>query len=231
MATVFKGMKAADRHGVIRALLFDLDNTLYAYEACNTAGKRALKYYLQRQLQISGRDFEKFFMTARQQVHHDLPHQAAAHSRLLYIQKILEVCEPRSLQLQLWQRAHTVFWQAYFKKMRLRPGLRQLLRQARQRGYQIAIVTNLTTDIQIKKIQRLGIARYIDVIVTSEEVGKEKPHPAMVRRALRKLHCRSAAALMIGDDDHDRQVAQRCGITFYQLNNTTSVRRLAQRLF
>lgn len=62
------------------------------------------------------------------------------------------------------------------------------------------LVTNLTTAIQLRKIQKFGLAGLIDFLVTSEEAGKEKPAPLIFRLALRKAGCAARDVLTVGDD-------------------------------
>lgn len=214
----------------LQALLFDLDNTLYAYEPCNQAGIKALRSFLCRKLTLTPNHFNALYTQARAHVHQTLHGQAVSHSRLLYIKTVCEIVQPGITDSTVWQQGEHVFWQAYFGKMKLRPGIRNLLRQASRHGYKIAMITDLTTTVQISKIRLLSLEPYINVVVTSEEVGKEKPHPAMVKRALRLLHCQASTALIIGDDARDQTVAKRCRIPFYKLSTDHAVAGLAKLL-
>jgi putative hydrolase of the HAD superfamily len=61
----------------------------------------------------------------------------------------------------------------------------------------------LTAHIQHRKIKRLGIADYVEVMVTSEEAGQEKPSPVAFEMILKKLSekadIKPEQVLMIGD--------------------------------
>jgi putative hydrolase of the HAD superfamily len=46
----------------------------------------------------------------------------------------------------------------------------------------------------------LGLDMYVDFVVTSEEVGLDKPHSAMFSTALTKLNLKNEEVIMIGDD-------------------------------
>ena len=74
---------------------------------------------------------------------------------------------------------------------------------ARKFGYQIAIVSN-TSQSDAAEVGRaltgLGMMKFVDKIVTSVDVGHEKPHPAMFLRALELLDCKAHEVVMIGDD-------------------------------
>jgi putative hydrolase of the HAD superfamily len=76
------------------------------------------------------------------------------------------------------------------------------------------IVTDMTTHIQIRKIARLGIAPYITHLVTSEEVGAEKPNRRMFETAVGKLGVEIERCLMLGDSlTKDVEGARAAGMT------------------
>jgi putative hydrolase of the HAD superfamily len=51
----------------------------------------------------------------------------------------------------------------------------------------------------VQKLKRLGVSRYVDFLVTSEAVGREKPNSAMFRAALKRAGCKAHEAIMVGD--------------------------------
>lgn len=214
-----------------KALIFDLDHTFYDYPSCNSAGQAALFVFLSKRLKVSRRRVTILFNQARQRIHTQLPTQAASHSRLLYSQDTIETirgCTDVRLTLQ----AEAIFWKAYLAKMRLRPGTRQLLRQARRQGLRIVVASDLTTAIQLRKLLRLHLAQYIDYVVTSEEVGIEKPDPTMLQVAVKKCGCRTNEVVYIGDSiSRDGIAARRLGIPFHLVDSNHAMQRLARDLF
>ena len=73
------------------AVLFDTDNTLYAYDAPHKAGMIAVKSKVMGVFSISDEDFEKSFKLARKDVKKTIDGTAASHSRLLYMQRMMEI--------------------------------------------------------------------------------------------------------------------------------------------
>lgn len=216
---------------MLKALIFDLDHTLYDYPVCNQTGQTALFAFFRERLAISERRVQRLFQEAREHIHHTIPTQAASHSRLLYSQYVIEAVLKRT-DPALTLQAEQIFWRAYLSTMKLRPGLRQLLQQAHTQGLQIAIASDLTTAIQLRKLQRLRITPYIDYVVTSEEVGHEKPHPAMLQRALAKLQCRADEVIYIGDSlTRDRVVARHLRLPFRLVATNQAVEKLSNELF
>ena len=65
---------------------------------------------------------------------------------------------------------------------------------------QTAIVTDLTSQIQFRKIIFFGLEDLFDFIVTSEESGFDKPNKASFRLAIEKLEVPPSKCWMIGDN-------------------------------
>ena len=63
----------------------------------------------------------------------------------------------------------------------------------------ICLATDLTADIQYRKIKKLKLHNYCNSVVTSEEAGREKPHPYMFMLSLQKLGLKASEVCVIGD--------------------------------
>jgi hypothetical protein len=83
-------------------------------------------------------------------------------------------------------------------------------------GIKIGILTDYETEYQIKKLEKLELLSFVDHIVTSEEVGIEKPSVQMFQTISRKLEEHSDEVIMIGDHFmKDVQGAINAGIFAY----------------
>jgi putative hydrolase of the HAD superfamily len=66
--------------------------------------------------------------------------------------------------------------------------------------YRFGVVTNFDdTGTAYDILRRHGIASLVEAVIVSEAVGLRKPHPALVRAALRGLGLRSDEVLFVGD--------------------------------
>jgi len=91
-------------------------------------------------------------------------------------------------------------------------GACELLALISQRA-SIAVVTNNTTAEQTEKLARFGLAPYVRALVTSADVGVAKPARAMFDTALARLECAANEAVMVGDSlEHDIRGALDAGI-------------------
>ena len=66
--------------------------------------------------------------------------------------------------------------------------------------YEMHIITNGFEEVQIKKIEKSGIKKYFDKIITSESVGVKKPNPKIFDYALQSANAKAEHSIMIGDN-------------------------------
>ena len=187
-------------------MVFDLDDTLYEYDVCDAAGRRALFKFASEELGVKSPAFEEAFSKARLNVKERLGPTASSHSRLLYCHETLELIGLRSepnVALVMEQE----YWRNYLLAMELRPGVLDLLQTLRYNDVITAVVTDLTAQIQFRKLYHLDIAKYIDHVVCSEETAQEKaslqPFRLLASRvASEALDC----VWFVGDRDFDAPV-------------------------
>ncbi len=79
--------------------------------------------------------------------------------------------------------------------------------------YQMHIITNGFHEVQHHKLEKSGIAKYFNEIITSESVGFQKPHPAIFEYAIKKVNTTPQESIMIGDNwEADIMGAHQCGM-------------------
>jgi putative hydrolase of the HAD superfamily len=84
---------------------------------------------------------------------------------------------------------------------------------ALQPRVRIGVVSNNLLEEQQGKIRYCGFEPYVDALVVSEVVGSAKPDPAIFAHALAALDCRPDDAVMIGDSwAADVEGAEAAGI-------------------
>ncbi|MDO8772569.1 MAG: HAD family hydrolase [Burkholderiaceae bacterium] len=181
------------------AILFDTDNTLYPYDPAHEAAQRAVRDKVVSTFSIKPEDFDTAFKEARLQVKTRLKHTASSHSRLLYLQRMLEIMGLGS-QVLLALDFEQTYWRTFLSNALLFEEVKELLDDIRLLGIPTAIVTDLTAQIQFRKVVYFGLDHYFDYIVTSEEAGFDKPHEAPFQIALEKMQPKGDCIWMIGDN-------------------------------
>ena len=186
-------------HCLPDAILFDTDNTLYPYEPAHLAAQNAVRNKVVKSFSISNADFDHAFSEARSQIKDRLNGTASSHSRLLYLQRMLEILGLGS-QVLLALDFEQTYWRTFLSNAILFDGVKDLLDQIRLLGIPTAIVTDLTAQIQFRKIVYFGLDNYFDFIVTSEEASFDKPHSSPFEIALQKMQPKGHSIWMIGDN-------------------------------
>ncbi|MEU6595174.1 HAD-IA family hydrolase [Streptomyces sp. NPDC046881] len=97
-------------------------------------------------------------------------------------------------------------------QVRLFPGVPQLLRELRERGFGTAIATGKAGDRARHLLDTLGVLPYFDHVLGSDEVARAKPAPDIVLRALELLGARPEEAVMVGDAVTDIAAARAAGV-------------------
>ncbi len=196
---------------MLKAVIFDLDNTLYQYDECHETATKKVYEYFSNYKDISYSEYLKKLTQAKDEVKTPLKSTAASHNRLLYFQKLLEMFNIKSIDKA--DKMYEIYWDSFIDKMTLRKNCLELLEYLKYHNIKVAICSDLTTYIQYKKIRKLNIIEYIDYIVTSEEVGVEKPNFKMFSQTLNKLSVKKDECLYIGDDlKKDIEGAKNFGI-------------------
>ncbi|NIB99593.1 HAD family hydrolase [Halobacterium sp. R2-5] len=201
------------------AVFFDLDNTLYSYPECNEAGKAAaLREARELDYDLSREAFDDLYTAGRREVKRELAGTASSHERFLYFKRALEI-HTGTHQSRDALALGDAYWDAYVEEMTLFDGVRETLADLRDAGVDVAIVSNLTTRIQLAKIDALGIGPDVDLVLTSEETGREKPASDMFTLPLAKLDRRPSETVMVGDDvDTDIEGGNAVGLTTVLFN-------------
>lgn len=181
------------------AILFDTDNTLYPYDPAHIAAQSAVRAKVISTFSIEPAAFDKAFSEARNQVKARLKNTAASHSRLLYLQRMLEIIGLGS-QVLLALDFEQTYWRTFLSNAVLFDEVKELLDDLRLLGVPTAIVTDLTAQIQFRKVVYFGLDHYFDYIVTSEEAGFDKPHEAPFQIAVEKMRPKGSCIWMIGDN-------------------------------
>ncbi len=183
---------------MIRTILFDIDNTLYDYDRGNEAALRVVCAYCKEHFGWK----EEVTFLRQKQARKDVEavigtNCAASHNRLIRFQRMLEK-ENLPLEPHVMNLYHG-YWDTLIDTIEPTEDVTSFFRWAKETHRRIGIATNMTAYIQYKKLQKLSVLQDVDFMVTSEEVGAEKPDPAFFSYCMGKANCATQECLMIGD--------------------------------
>ena len=184
------------------AVLFDTDNTLYEYEPANKKATDAVGEKIKNLIGINKDEFKKKYNQAKLEIKEQLGKTASSHSRLLYFQRLLEILGFKA-QLLIALDLEQTFWRTFLDNAPLFNGVREIFHTLKNKNVPIGIVTDLTSHIQLRKLTYFGLEDVFDAVVTSEEVGADKPDIKVFKLALKKLQINSKNNIwMVGDNPY-----------------------------
>lgn len=179
----------------IKAVIFDLDGTLYNYNKADDAACEALGRYVSQHFGMDPG-------TIKQEIREcwDIQNDrigficGATHNRLIRSQVICErngwPVFPHALNMA------KTYWGAFLEGMVLEDGIRELLAAHRKTDVDIALGSNMTSYIQYLKLMQIGLEDCFDHITLSEETGIEKPEKEFYEMCARKSYLRFDASGM-----------------------------------
>ena len=212
---------------MIKAVIFDLDDTLYDYKALERAAFECVGELVRERLGVSEEQYEDAFMRARQVTKEMLGETATSHSRMLYFQKTLEYLDIRPLYLAL--EMYETYWGFFLDNMSLYAGARDLLEALHEKYIRVGVCTDLLAHIQHRKLRRLGMMDDVDCMVTSEEAGVEKPSPGIFKLCIEKLRLPAEEVCFVGDNlERDVKGAMAAGLQAIWFHQETLQEEKAQ---
>lgn len=187
----------------IKWIFFDLDDTLFDFAASSLKSLRALwgeEECIRRVFPSPDAFIEEYHIhNARMWQLHERGEITSAF------------LQPERFRLTLWpeltggqtleesQRLNDRYLDLLARCPAPCPGAEQLLKSL-SRHYLIGVLTNGFRAVQYRKLATMGLSRYIQRTVISEEIGIQKPDVRLFRHAERATGATPDTALMIGDN-------------------------------
>lgn len=187
---------------MLRAILFDLDNTLYDLRAHWMA---CLRVALASVAHATSHDLETLALLALKDK--------------IWINQLPDFLRSQGITTpHLIEEAFTRYRDIWFTTLTLDPDAPPLLTTLGAR-YRLALVTNGPSWTQRPKIEQFDLASYMHAIIVSEEVGVAKPDPRIFHIALQALAVTPDEALFVGDSpEHDLWGAAQAGMPAIWVN-------------
>mgnify|MGYP001070539495 CR=1 FL=1 len=171
-----------------RAVIFDLDDTLYPYRRFRLSGFLAVARHLADR---AGLDARLGFTTL------------AAASRGPARGAELQACLAQYDLPQAWLPDLIEMVRYHSPRLTLPPASRRTLHALRAEGWRLGVLTNGPRSIQAAKVDALGLAPYVDVIGYASVLGsgRGKPDPDAFAWMARELSAPVRRTIVVGDNE------------------------------
>ncbi|MCB8932820.1 MAG: HAD family hydrolase [Fimbriimonadaceae bacterium] len=202
--------------GDVRAIYFDLDDTLCAYwDACKIGLRRAFEAHrpagvgVEQMLSLWARAFRKFGPALKDSAWYPVYLKSGGPTRAEQMR--LALAEGGIEDAALAERLGEAYGQARDEALALFDGVRGVLERLRKH-YPLGVITNGPADVQRQELATLGIEEFFDHVFIEGEMGEGKPVPAVFERAREAVGCEPHQILFVGNSyGHDVRPALEAG--------------------
>ena len=123
------------------AIFLDIDNTIYDYNLAHKGAIAAVKDKAIKTFSINEKDFDDAYAESKKQVKSKLKNTASSHSRLLYMQRMLEIIGLKS-QVLLSLDFEQTYWRNFLVNAELFENVVDFLEEIRLIDIPIVAITD-----------------------------------------------------------------------------------------
>lgn len=184
-----------------KAIIFDLDDTLYDEYDFVQNGFKATARFLSEKFQLNSQKTEKLFKDKLKKFGRGKVFDLALND--------LKIKPTKTLIKKLVSvyRYHDNLKLAFY------PGAENLLKKLRQERIKLALVTNTNWRVQARKVKVLGAKKYFETVLYPNYFGLCKPEKDVYIKTFQRLGFKSGEEILcIGDDPNcDFVTAKKLG--------------------
>ena len=178
---------------MIKALFFDIDDTILDYDLC-------AEFTVRRACETLGVPYSEAVQTEYRRVDDEL----WARQKLgeLTIPQVLELRNAHMMDylgLTDGMSFQEAFIAAFAESCDLVEDAAEVLQTAGERGYPIYSASNGFLEVQTNRLTKAGVMQYFDRLFVSETIGYEKPDGRFFAHCLKETGYAPHEVLMIGD--------------------------------
>lgn len=206
-----------------RHLFFDLDHTLWDFEA----NAHATLSTLYEDLQLKERGIHDFNLFYKNYLAHndrlwDHYRKGQIKQDELRVKRMkLALLDFRIADEELSQKMNVLFLDLLPTRNLLFPYTKEILQYLMNKNYELHLITNGFETVQHSKLKYSGLDHYFKEVITSESSNSIKPNKEIFEYAFQKTNADPSTSIMIGDTiEVDIQGAINAGIDQVFVNHT-----------
>jgi len=170
----------------MKAVVFDLDNTLFDSEQYFSGAFKSISEYLAKKCRSNQSDI------------HDKLMKLWNEKTSMYPHLFEELLNSLGLENEL-ENIIKIF-NEYDGKLKPYQDVIPTLKELKKRNYKLGIVTDGNVERQKRKIKSLGFADFFDIIVFTKELNNPKPSEIPFQEVINKLEVSPQKSFYVGDN-------------------------------
>lgn len=183
----------------LKLICFDIDNTLVDYGMAESEAEAHISELIAKATGKKTIDVLRAFNDVKNMyMHHDM--DPKSFSRKLWVEKTLSIMNIKK-KIDM-ARIEEAYWNHLIPRMKLFPNSLHVLESLKSSGkYKIACLTDSDGDkkIKIRRLKHLGIEKYFDYTITTDDTGVNKPSIENWEYLLNISGLKGDECIMVGD--------------------------------
>jgi putative hydrolase of the HAD superfamily len=156
---------------MIKGIIFDFDNTLYDYDTINLYALNFVIQELSCNFNIEVNVIKNKYDKINKQIKNE-NNPTNKFNKMIYFKKLFEELNISIIHLLEYIQ---IYNNKFYENFNLYDGVLELFKFLHSKNIKIGILSNNNFSQQYIKIQKTNLINYIDIILTSDECGEEKP--------------------------------------------------------
>ncbi len=197
---------------MIKAVIFDFDYTLEKFTLAEQTAEQKIGNLIEKEFDINKNKFLKeFYINKKRFLKKEK--KPVYYSRGLWMRRALSMLNIKVGDSRINQ-LENIFWREIAEKVSLYKHTKQVLSSLKRR-FKLAILTDSDGKRRFKlmRIKKLGLQKYFNTIITTDQIGMNKPNKKCFLTTARKLNVKPEECIMIGDHpETDLIGAKRAGM-------------------
>lgn len=170
----------------MKAIIFDLDNTLYNVEQYYLGAFKEIAEYLSKKYNFSKQEIYKRLVNLWRG-------KTSMYSHLFDdLLDFFELGNELGNVIKIFNN--------YDGELKPYPDVIQTLKESKKRNYKLGILTDGNVERQKRKIKSLGIIQFFDIIIFTKEINNPKPSEIPFQEAINKLKITPQKSFYVGDN-------------------------------
>jgi len=211
-----------EKGGKYKHLFFDLDHTLWDFEA----NSKATLKELHDTMQLEARGVNNFDLFHKKYIAHNellwerYRNGFIRQEELRIKRMILALLDFKIADEELAKELSARFLDLLPTRTILFPHAKEILKYLKEKGYELHLITNGFEKTQHNKLIYSGLSPFFKEVITSEGSGSLKPNKEIFQYALEKCCTKPSECVMIGDNiEVDIMGALNAGIDQVYVNH------------
>ena len=181
---------------LINTIVFDVDGTLYDETHAKIKAELLTAEFISNKSDVSMEIVYKIFRNAKDNVTKDFDGRPERNDRKKWYKETLQrLCAVNVTEIEACEYYWNIVFdniEPYIDLISVLPGLSQ--------KYKLFVLTDEFLDIQKIKLNRLGLDGYFIEVISSNQIGENKPSKSLFNYILNIIGESSSNVIMVGDN-------------------------------